>query len=129
MITQSKTFRAIAETVVPGAHELDASGWQSLSAIVEQALAQRPAAMRRQLTLFLRVLNLRAIARHGRPLPRLPVATRARFLEQVETSRLLLVRRGFWGLRTLILMGYYARPEARVGIGYRGHPLGWQARA
>jgi hypothetical protein len=46
----------------------------------------------------------------------------------LETARLVLVRRGFWGLRTLILMGYYGRPAAAAAIGYRADPQGWEMR-
>jgi hypothetical protein len=128
MITQTRTFRAIAEAVAPAVQRLDEAGWHSAIEIIEQAIAQRPPSVRRQLTLFIRILNLLSISLYGRSLARLPIATRARFLGRIETSRLLLMRRGFWGLRTLIFMGYYARPEAKAEIGYRGHPLGWQAR-
>ena len=41
---------------------------------------------------------------------------------------MLAVRRGFWGLRTLVFMGYYARPEAAAAIGYRADVRGWEAR-
>src|SRR5207244_1401337 len=55
-------------------------------------------------------------------------ARRARFLDSLQTSRLLLARRGIWGLRTLVLMGYYGRPRAAAAIGYRADPRGWEAR-
>jgi hypothetical protein len=29
------------------------------------------------------------------------------------------LRHGFWGVKTLIFMGYYGRPEAAAEIGYR----------
>ena len=48
--------------------------------------------------------------------------------DRVERSRVLLLRRGFWGLRTLVMLGYYGRPEAARAIGYRASPLGWEAR-
>ena len=41
---------------------------------------------------------------------------------------MLLVRRGFWGLRTMIYLGYYSRGAAPAEIGYRAHVRGWQAR-
>ena len=40
-------------------------------------------------------------------------------LRASSTLPLLLLRRGFWGLRTLVFLGYYARPEAAAEIGYR----------
>jgi len=38
-----------------------------------------------------------------------------------------IIRVGFWGLRTLALLGYYARPEAAQEIGYTADPRGWEA--
>ena len=120
-------FRAIATTVVPEAAALDDAGWRELEGIVEHALAQRPPRLRRQLLLFIRVIE-RLPVRRGRRFSALPPAARARFLAALERAPLLLVRRGFWGLRTLILMGYYARPAAATAVGYRADPRGWEAR-
>lgn len=122
-------FKTIAEVVVPESAELDRAGWESFDKIVEHALAQRPAKMRRQLAVFLRLLDVSSVLRHGRRLAALSIDQRTRFLEAVQDSRLLLIRRGFWGVRTLILMGYYARPEAMAVIGYGAGARGWQARA
>ena len=120
-------FRAIATTVVPEAAALDESGWRALEAIVEQALAQRPPRLRRQLLLFIRLVDaLPALA--GRRFSARDATARTRFLAALERAPLLLVRRGCWGLRTLILMGYYCRPDAAVAIGYRADPRGWEAR-
>lgn len=120
-------FRAVATTVVPEAADLDEAGWRELEGIVENALAQRPPRLRRQLLLFIRVIELLPAVR-GRRFSGLAPGPRARFLAALENAPLLLVRRGFWGLRTLILMGYYARPAAAAAIGYRGDARGWEAR-
>lgn len=122
------TFRAVARAVVPEAAALDEGGWAALEAIVGRALAARPPRMRRQLLLFLRAIEwLPRLPQRAR-FSRLDPAEQARFLRTLERSPLLLVRRGFWGLRTLILMGYYARPEAAIEIGYRARPEGWSVR-
>lgn len=128
MITQSKLFRSVADVVVPGVQSLDDAAWQKMGVVIEQTVAQRPAGVRRQLMLFLRVLNVLSMVRYRRPLAHLPTAKRANFLEQIENFPVLLVRRGFWGLRTLVYMGYYTQPEARAAIGYRADARGWQAR-
>jgi hypothetical protein len=122
------TFRAVAVTVVPEAARLDAAGWRAVEAIVERALAARPRKLQRQLVLFLRVIAVRAVLRHGRPFHRMDAAARQRMLAALEDSRSPLLRRGFWGLRTLILMGYYGRPGAAAEIGYAADPRGWEAR-
>jgi hypothetical protein len=119
------TFRALVTTVVPEADALDESGWAELEAIVADAITRRPPATRRQLLLFLRVLRLLPLVRWGRPLERLDPARRARFLAGLERSRVFLLRRGFWGVRTLAFMGYYARPAGYRAVGYHARLRGW----
>ena len=121
-------FRAVATTIVPEAGRLDAPGWDELEGIVERFLEPRPPALRRQLRLFLRVLQWVPVARFGRPFTSLDPARRGPFLAAVQDAPWLLVRRGFWGLRTLVFLGYYGRPVAGTEIGYRAHPRGWEAR-
>ena len=121
-------FRAIAVTVVPEAARLGEAEWAELDAIVEAQLAPRPARLRAQLVLLVRLLDLLPVLRWGRRFRALDEARRVRVLEAVQYAPLLLLRRGFWGLRTLVLMGWYARPEAAAAIGWRPHPRGWLAR-
>jgi len=125
----SKGFRALAATIVPEASHLDEKGWADLAAIIERALADRPPAVKRQLGALVSALEWMPVARWGRRFTALDEARRARFLASVEDAPLLLLRRGFWGLRTLVFMGYYARPEAAKEIGYRASAGGWEARA
>jgi len=121
-------LRAIGVTVVPEATRLDEAGWAAIEGTVATALASRPAALQRQFLLFLRVVEWLPLVRFGRRFTRLDPARRTRFLKSLQDAPLLLVRRGMWGLRTLLLMGYYGRPEAREEIGYRADPRGWTAR-
>ena len=122
------TFRAIAITVVPDASALDEAGWRDLDALVEKLLARRPAAMRQQLVFFVRAIEHLPRLRWGRPFTALSAEERTLFLSRLERAPLLLLRRGFWGLRTLVFFGYYARPEAAAAIGYRADARGWEAR-
>ncbi|HEY6784167.1 MAG TPA: gluconate 2-dehydrogenase subunit 3 family protein [Gemmatimonadales bacterium] len=122
------TLRAIAETVVPATSDLEADGWVSLDRIVTRAIAGRPPRMRRQLALFMRVIEWLPLLRYGQPFSKLNLHRRQRFLESLQDSPLLLIRRGFWGLRTLILMGYYTQASTLGIIGYRADPRGWSIR-
>ena len=128
MSFRSPAFRALASTIVPEAARLDEKGWGELAGIVEKALADRPASVKRQLGALVAALQWLPVARWGRPFTALDETKRTRFLTSVEDAPALLLRRGFWGLRTLVFMGYYARPEAAKEIGYRADPLGWEAR-
>ncbi len=121
-------FRAIAETVVPEASRLDEAGWADLEALVEKAVRERPPAVGRQLVLLIRAIQILPILRWGRPFTRLGASERTRFLTSLQNAPLLLLRRGFWGVRTLAYLGFYARPEAGQEIGYRADPRGWEAR-
>ncbi len=126
--SQRDTFRAITMSVVPEAAELDAGQWEEAERIIARAIAARPRRLQRQLALLIRCLEWIPLLRYGRRLSRLDPARRAKFLDSLHTSRLLLVRRGVWGLRTLALMAYYGRPAAVSAIGYRADPRGWEAR-
>jgi hypothetical protein len=121
-------LRAIGTTVVPEAAGLDAAGWSALEHTVAAAVAQRPRALQRQLLLFLRCVEWLPALRYGRRFTRLDPARRSQVLTRLQSAPLLLVRRGAWGLRTLILMGYYGRDAAAREIGYRADPRGWDAR-
>ncbi len=122
------TFQALATTIVPEATRLSTGEWLELEAIIEDYLSRRPEAIRRQLRLFVRVLTAAALVRYGRPLTALDPARRTRLLAAVQDAPLLLLRRGFWGLRTMVYLGYYSRAEAADEIGYRANVRGWEAR-
>lgn len=123
-----RALRALTVACVPAASGLDAQGWARAETIVDDALAQRPAGVRRQVLLFLRVLDLLAILRHGRGLAALGPARTRHLLGRLERSPLLLLRRGTWGVRTLCFMGVYTQAEVRRDIGYGAHPRGWEGR-
>ena len=124
----SHVFRAIALTVVPEAARLERAEWDELEAIVAHALAARPPRLRRQLGLLLYLLEWLPVLRYGRRLSGLDAPRRARVLEAWQAAPLPLLRRGAWGVRTLVLMGYYGRPAAARAVGYRADPRGWDAR-
>src|SRR5256885_13391501 len=128
MTLSSPVFRAVATCVVPEASRLDAAQWDEMAAIVARAIAARPRTLQRQLALFLILLEWFPLVRYGRRLSRLEPARRTKFLDRLQRSPLLLLRRGFWGVRTLVLMGYYGRPAAAAEIGYRADARGWEAR-
>lgn len=123
----SRIFRAVARTVVPEAGDLGEERWSRALVIVEDALADRPPGLRRQLRLFLRLLQWLPLLRWLRPFTALDRQRRARWLSILQDAPVLAVRQGFWGVRTLCYMGYYGLPEVRAEIGYRAHPRGWKA--
>ena len=120
-------FRAVVVTVVREAKRLDEPGWLALEALVEDALAIRPPALRGQLQLFLRAIEWLPIMRYGRTFVALGDEQRGRVLCYLQDHPIERIRCGFWGLRTLAFLGYYGRPESASAIGYRPDPRGWEA--
>ena len=109
----------VGERIAPGLAQLDAGGREAAAAIIRRAVAARPPAVQRQLTLFLNVLRWAPLARYGRPFDRLPPAEQDAVLRWFHDAPLAPLRHGFWGVKTLAYMGYYGRPEAGAAIGYR----------
>ena len=121
-------FRALAVTFVPEIAACSPAEWDVLSHTVSDALRARPRAVQRQVLLFIRALDVLALLRHGRRLDRLDPARRTALVEAIGAGPLLLLRRGVWGLRTLVMMGYYTQPGIQGAVGYRATPRGWEAR-
>jgi len=122
------TLRAVGATVIPELTGADEASWREIERTIAHALALRPARMRRQLALLLRVIALAGRLRFGRALSAVAAGPRERFLLGLQRARLPLLRRGIWGIRTLLLMGHYTRPEVVRALGYRADPRGWAAR-
>jgi hypothetical protein len=127
-IPQRITLRAFAAVVVPEMAQLDEAAWSDVEATIAHALAQRPRKMQRQLGLFMLLLQHVPRARYARPFSALDATRRTAVVAALERAPLKLIRRGVWGLRTLVLMGFYTRPETMAAVGYRAHPRGWDAR-
>jgi hypothetical protein len=94
---------------------------------VEKALVTRPPEMIRRVRFFLRLIQWSALLRHGRFFTSLDEPRRARHLQYFQNHTVPLLRVGFWGIRTLVLMGYYGQPSVAEAIGYRPDPRGWGA--
>src|SRR5271166_4084485 len=118
-------FRAVVPTLVPAAKELDEPGWQELEALVEDALAIRPPALRKELQLFLGAIEWLPVVRYGCTFSGLGEEKRNCVLRHLQDHPVERVRCGFWGLRTLALLGYYGRPEGAHSIGYVPDQRGW----
>lgn len=128
MIGSDPVLVAAAPAIVPAFERLDAVQRAEFASIIDRALGERPESVQRQFRLFLRVLDLAPLLRFGSRFRTLDVPRRARVLEGLQDSPLLLLRRGVWGVRTMALMGFYGRADAAAEIGYRADPRGWQAR-
>ena len=113
-----KRLETVVAIVVPGYANLDQSSRERFLEIIDEALGERPKIMHRQLALFLRVLNLAPYLRWGRPLGRLDAVDAERALRWFQEAPMAKLRQGFWGLKTLVFMGYYGQSEVWPEVGY-----------
>lgn len=113
-----KRLETVAAIVVPEYSSLDVDGRVRFLEIIDDALGERPESLRRQLALFLKVLNVAPYFRWGRPLGRLETADAERALHWFQDAPVSKLRQGFWGLKTLVFMGYYGRREVWPEVGY-----------
>jgi hypothetical protein len=120
-------FRAVVSTIVPEAAALDDPGWREINQVVEALLRDRPESLKRQLRMFLGAIQWLPVVRYGRLFTRLDAAARTRVLAHLQNNRIQKIRVGFWGLRTIVLAGYYGRPQAAQSIGYAASARGWEA--
>ncbi len=114
----------LARRIVPAAALLDTPGQEALLALIDDALSVRSVATRRQFAVFLRVLRWLPVARYGRPLDHLTPDRQDEALRWFQDSPLPLLRSGLWGVRTLVLLGYYGRTDVGAQIAYRPSRFG-----
>lgn len=119
-------FRTVVLTVVPDAVSLDEADWSELEHLVLRSLRSRPRELQRRIRLFMNLVHWLPVLRYGRPLPALAPHQRERFLRSLQEHRLDAIRLGFWGIRTLALLGFYGRTDAARSIGYRPDAAGWE---
>ncbi len=120
-------LRTIASRIVPETEGLDAAAWGRFAAIIAKALEGRPPSIRRQFALFLDVIRWAPLPLFGRPFERLKAERQDAVLRCFMNAPLAKLRSGFWGLRVLVFMGYYGRPEVwpalRYAPSFRGNEL------
>jgi len=111
-------LQTVAARIVPGLADLSTADRRRFVAIVDRALLDRPPAVRRQLGVFLGVIRWAPLVRFGAPFERLDGGRQDRVLRFFQECPVGLLQQGFWGLKSIVFMGYYGRPEAWEEIGY-----------
>lgn len=109
---------AVARRLVPEFAAGDDERRRAFEEIVDHALAARPAAVRRQIGLFLAIVDRAPALRWGRTFRSLDGNRQDRVLRWFQDGPVGLFRTGFWGLRTLVFMGFYGQPAVWPELGY-----------
>ncbi len=94
---------------MPETRTLDGVAWQRTEDVIDAMLEDRPPQTRRQVGRFIRLANALPLIRYGRTFTELSESRRARVVDVLESAPFLSVRRGVWGLRTLVSMGVYGQ--------------------
>jgi hypothetical protein len=115
---KAEFLQVLAARIVPETTELDATGLGRFFGIIDGALLNRPAPVRRQFATFLGLLRWAPVARYGSPLDMLRAERQDAVLRWFEDCPVGLFRKGFWGLKAMVFMGYYGQPETNELVGY-----------
>jgi hypothetical protein len=111
-------LNVLAARIVPETAELDNAGLARFFGIIDETLQGRPPTVRRQFAAFLGLLRWAPVLRYGSPLEKLRPERQDVILRWFEDCPIGLLRKGFWGLKTMVFMGYYGQPETNELIGY-----------
>ncbi|MCP3978627.1 MAG: gluconate 2-dehydrogenase subunit 3 family protein [bacterium] len=117
--SRAELFLAIAGRIVREVAAFDDTARTAFLEPVQKTLASRSPSMRRQFALFLSILRWSPILRYGRSFESLPTEQQDAVLSWYFRSPLAILRKGFWGLKTLVFLGYYGRPDVGESIAYR----------
>jgi hypothetical protein len=108
----------LAQRIVPETGDLDEDGRRRFFDIVDGALLDRPEKVRGQFATFLGVIRSAPLIRYGKSFEKLPVDRQDAVLRWFEDCPVGLLRKGFWGLKAMVFMGYYGQPETNERVGY-----------
>jgi len=117
-------LHVVGRRVVPPLAELDDAGRARFRTIISTALADRPAGVQAQIRAFLTLVRLAPLLRWGKTFPQLPAERQGRFLRWLQDEAPGRLRQGFWGLKTLVFMGYYGQAELGPSFAYTPSPTG-----
>jgi len=104
---KAKFVLALAHRIVPETSKLGEDEKCELLHVVDDALAARGPSIRIQMIIFLEIIRWSPFFRFGKPLEKLTTEVQDELLAEFQNSLIPRVRTGFWGLKTLIFMGYY----------------------
>jgi hypothetical protein len=119
-LTQEKSefLWILANRIVPETVELDEQGRKRFFDIVDGALLDRPASVSGQFATFLGVIRKAPLIRYGKSFEFLTPVCQDAVLHWFEDCPVGLLRKGFWGLKAMVFMGYYGQPETNELVGY-----------
>lgn len=114
----ARVLDEVAACIVPELAAADPATRALLREVIDEALSERAPGVRRQFATFLSLLHLLPLLRWGSSFEGLDAARRRRYLLWLQDRAPSLLRKGFWGLKTLVFMGYYSQAAVAPSISY-----------
>jgi hypothetical protein len=109
----------LAHRLAPGSQTMSTEEVQAFFAAVRRTLGARPRALQLQFALFLSVVRWLPALRYGGPIERLSPEDQDAALRWFQSAPIGLLRKGFWGLKTIVYLGYYGQPEIAARLGWK----------
>ncbi|MBI4063763.1 MAG: hypothetical protein HY401_05625 [Elusimicrobia bacterium] len=115
---EKKFIELLAGRVVARAAGLGAGADERFWEIIEGTLSGKPVKLQKQFKVFLIVIKILSFLRFGRIFERLGASQQEVILHFLQDGPIVIFRKGFWGLKALIFMGYYGRQKIGPEIHY-----------
>ncbi len=112
-------LEAVGSRIMPGSDSLDEAGRDRFHTLISRALDARTPIMQTQFSLFLTAVHWLPILRWGRTFESLSPENQDCFLRWLQTNPIRNLRQGFWGLKTIVCIGYYGQSELSDRFSYR----------
>ena len=117
---RQKTFLAIAEELVPPDDTGLSGDDLATAALADWAIHRLDPSLQKLLMIFLTAWEFLGFLFGGKPFTRLSSEARQRQMRWFEAAPIPRLRTGFFGLRAMILMGFYCREDVWPSLGYAG---------
>ncbi len=117
-VDKARLLGIIARRIVPEIPDPGSAGERRFFETIDTTLAERPLTVHRQFALFLGVVRWIGLLRHAGRFEGLDPGRQDGVLRWLQDCPIRLLARGFWGLKTLVFLGYYGQPESWSTIGY-----------
>ena len=110
---------AVTRRIAPPVADLPESEQAKIIQTVDETLGKRDGKIQKQFNLFLKVLRLSTIIPYGKSMDRLSDERMDQKLRRFQDHPIEKMRLGFWGMKTMVYMGFYGDPERYASFSYQ----------
>ena len=111
-------FQALQHCLIPRSQKFNDVQKQDSIKLVNDFVGKMPAATQRKLSLFFKVINLISVATGSHLFQNLSSEKRTKVMHLFFDSPVGLLRKGFWGVSTLVKLSVFGQPSLYTDIGY-----------